>query len=303
MGEKPRRSRFGRLAGSVGIGLIATLIALLGGVGWVGSERAIHPRAQRYATGLADYPELHPEEVSLRIAGTRIAGSFFPGARPALIVLSHGYGDNQAQMLPYANFLHRAGYSVFTYDMRSRGRSGGKAVTLGALEYLDLISAVENLAARTDVDPGRIGALGVSLGASATLLAAANDRRIRAVVDDSGFSDAPRVIQSSFEHFIGLPAFPFATLTTAIVGWRIGVDVKRIRPVDVVAQISPRPLLIVHCMGDKVVLPANSERIFAAAGEPKEIWRIPTGGHIEGYVVAREEYERRVTEFFDRALR
>src|ERR1017187_6621374 len=135
-----------------------------------------------------------------------------------------------------------------------------------------------------------------------SLLAAANDPRIKAVVDDSGFSDAPGVIGSSFEHFIGLPAFPFASITTAIVTWRKGVDVKRIRPVDVVARIAPRPLLIIQCIGDRVVPPVNSERNFKAAGDPKSIWRIPTGGHIDGYALARQEYERRVIEFFDKSL-
>jgi fermentation-respiration switch protein FrsA (DUF1100 family) len=88
----------------------------------------------------------------------------------------------------------------------------------------------------------------------------------------------------------------------AIVGWRTGIDATRIRPVDVVARIAPRPLLIIHCMGDRVVPPVNSERNFQAAGEPKSIWRIPTGGHIAGHVVARQEYERRVIEFFDQSL-
>jgi fermentation-respiration switch protein FrsA (DUF1100 family) len=205
-------------------------------------------------------------------------------------------------MLPYAEFLHGAGYSVLTYDMRNRGRSGGEAVTLGALESLDLISAVDYLTTRADVDRGRIGALGISLGGSTTLLAAANDPRIKAIVDDSGFSDAPGVIESSFEHFVGLPAFPFAPITMAIVGWRTGIDVKRIRPVDVVARIAPRPLLIIHCMDDTVVPPVDSERNFNAAGEPKSIWRISAGGHARGHAVARQEYERRVIEFFDQGL-
>jgi fermentation-respiration switch protein FrsA (DUF1100 family) len=285
------------------IGFLPALIGLLAGVGWIGPERAIHPAARHYAATLAQYPDLHPNEIRFQ-SRTRvtIAATFFPGARRAVIVLSHGYGDNQAQMLPWAGFLHGAGYSVFTYDMRNRGRSGGDAVTLGALESLDLISAVDYLATRADVDGGNIGALGASLGGSTTLLAAASDPRIKAIVDDSGFSDAPAVIESSFEHFIGLPAFPFAPITTAIVGWRTGIDVTRIRPVDVVARIAPRPLLIIHCMGDRVVPPVNSERNFKAAGEPKSIWRIPTGGHIAGHTVARQEYERRVIEFFDQSL-
>src|ERR1035438_210564 len=83
--------------------------------------------------------------------------------------------------------------------------------------------------------------------------------------EGSGFSDAPAAIRSSFEHFIGLPSFPFAPLTVSIMRLRTGIDVNRIRPADVIARISPRPLLIVHCMDDKVVPPDNSERNFAAA--------------------------------------
>ena len=300
---RPGRSRFKSVARIAAVGFLPALIVFLGGIGWIGSERAIHPAPAHYATTLADYPGLHPSEIRFPSrTHVVIAATFFPGVRRAAIVLSHGYGDNQAQMLPYAAFLHRAGYSVLTYDMRSRGRSGGDAVTLGALESLDLISAVDYLTTRADVDRGEIGALGLSLGGATTLLAAASDPRIKAIVDDSGFSDAPGVIAASFEHFIGLPAFPFAPVTTAIAGWRIGIDATRIRPVDVVARIAPRPLLIVHCMGDRVVPPTNSERNFEAAGEPKSIWRIPAGGHANGHAIARQEYEHRVIEFFDRSL-
>jgi fermentation-respiration switch protein FrsA (DUF1100 family) len=287
------------------LGLTGSLAALLGVTGWIGSERAIHPGAKHYAWSLADYPDLHPEEVTFesRRTNTRIAGSFFRGDRPAAVILSHGYGDTQEQMLPYAEFLHRAGFTVFTYDMRNRGRSGGEAVTMGALEPLDLIAAIDYLTTRDDLDQAKIGALGVSLGGSTTVLAAADDLRIKAIVDDSGFGDAPGVIASSFEHFIGLPAFPFAPVTVAIAEVRAGVDLKRVRPVDVVSRISPRPLFIIHCMGDQFVPPIHSERIFAAAKDPKQIWWIPTGGHMDGHVVARAEYERRVADFFDTSLR
>ncbi len=274
-------------------------VVALGSVGWVASERAIHPAQDAYRWTLSTYPELHPLDARIRSrTGANLAVSFFPGARRSVVVLSHGYGDNRLQMLPWADFLHRAGFAVITYDMRGRGESDPLPTTLGALENYDLSSVIDYAVSRTDVDPARIGALGLSLGASATLLAAADDRRIAAVVSDSAFSEASNVIATSFEHFIGLPAFPFAPVTVWIAGWRAGVDVSRIRPVDTVHRIAPRPLLLIHCLGDSVILPRTAPEIFAAARQPKQIWMIPGARHISGHDVAREEYERRVVAFF-----
>ena len=60
------------------------------------------------------------------------------------------------------------------------------------------------------------------------------------------------------------------------------------------------PLFVIHCMDDDVIPPVNGERIYAAARKPKEIWRVPSGKHAGGHRSAKEEYERRVVEFFER---
>ena len=292
-----RRSRTATNAACVALAIVLAGFLV---IGWIGSERAIHPRAVSYSHRLADYRDLRPQEVGIASrTHITISGRFFSGPRRATLILSHGYGESQDQMLPYVEFLHKGGYNVLTYDMRSRGRSGGEAVTLGALEQLDLVSVVDYLTTRSDVDPDKIGALGLSLGASTTLLAAAQDLRIKAIVDDSGFSDATNVVASSFEHFIGLSPFLFAPITIAISEWRTGTNIKTIRPAGVVGRISPRAVFIIHCLGDHIVPPENSRRMFAAALEPKQVWWIQTGGHVDGHNVVREEYERRVTSFFD----
>ncbi|MDI3341767.1 MAG: alpha/beta fold hydrolase [Sphaerobacter sp.] len=281
--------------------LVVVLLAagVLGGVGWVGSERALHPEPAVYPWTLAAFPELRAEPVVFQSrTGIPIAGRLFRGTNGATIVLSHGYGDHQDQLLPWAAFLNRAGFTVFTYDMRNRGSSGGDDVTLGALEQEDLLSAIDYLASRPDIDATRIGALGVSLGGAVSIMAAAQDSRIRAVVDDCGFSDAPTVIETGFEHFLGIPAFPFAPITVWIAEQRAGVTIDTVRPGDVVARLSPRPLLIIHGTADPVVPVAHSERLFAAAREPKELWLVPGAGHNESRVVAGSAYEQRVVDFF-----
>jgi len=103
-------------------------------------------------------------------------GRFFAGSNGATIVLSHGYGGTQDELLPVVDFLARAGFSVLTYDLRGCGRSSGSG-TFGALETEDLISAIDFLVARPDVDSSRVGALGFSMGAATTVMAAARDLR------------------------------------------------------------------------------------------------------------------------------
>lgn len=290
------------IATSIAIVLLLAFM-LVFAVGWFASERAVHPRANSYRWRVEDFPNLQPQDVIMPSrTGVTLAGRFFPGQSRATIILSHGYGENQDQMLPYADFLNRAGFSVVTYDMRNRGRSTGEFVTIGALEQDDLVSVVDAVTTLPGVDPDRIGAFGVSLGGSVSIMATAKDPRVKAVVDDCGFSDAPSIVTTSFEHFVGVPAWPFAPAAIKIAEWRAGVSIDDVRPVDVIGRISPRPVFIIHGTLDTAVPPANSERNFASAGEPKRIWWVAGARHAESRDIAGAEYDRQVAEFFRAAL-
>ena len=283
--------------------LCATALLVLGLVGWIGSERALNPHYYKYKWSLDTFPDLHPQRIKIHSkTGVNLTGRFFAGDGKATVLLASGYGDTEDQMLPFAEFLHHGGYNVLTYNMRSRGGSEGQYVTLGLLEQADMISVVDYLSTRPDVDAGHIGALGISMGGAIAILAAAKDRRIKGVVDDCGFSDAPGVIAASFEHFIHLPAFPFAPVTVWIADVRAGIDVNTVRPMDVIGKISPRPVLIIHGLDDAVVPAENSERNFAHARQPKELWLVPHARHGNAHTIAKAAYEKRVLQFFGKNL-
>jgi pimeloyl-ACP methyl ester carboxylesterase len=164
--------------------LIVLALGAILGLGWDSSGKAIHPGVGSYAWSLEDYPELVPEEVTVESStGAKLAGRFFPGRTEATVILLHGYGGNQDEMLPVASTLHDGGYSVFSFDQRGCGRSTGE-VTFGASEQDDLRSVVDYLVTRADVNSERIGALGFSMGGATTLMAAADDQRVKAVVAD-----------------------------------------------------------------------------------------------------------------------
>ena len=70
---------------------------------------------------------------------------------------------------------------------------------------------------------------------------------------------------------------------------------------DLAARISPRPLFLIyatHGQGGENLNP----RYYEAAGEPKQLWEITSGGHTGGLDAQGEEYERRVLAFFREAL-
>ncbi len=293
----------GRILTFTGVGILLLAFIVLGAVGWVGSERALHPGYHSYDWSLATFPDLHPETIRFRGASNvLLTGRFFRGSNRSTIILASGYGDTQDQMLSIAEFLHQAGFNIVTYNPRARTGSGGEYVTLGVFEQQDLLALVNYLAAKPDLDPNRIGVLGISMGGSTAILAAAKDKRLHAVVDDSGFSDATRVIAASFEHFIHLPAFPFAPVTVLIADARAGINVNAVRPMDVIGQISPRPILIIHEVDDFVVPADNSRRNFAAARQPKELWLVPGSDHGKAHTDAKSAYETKVTDFFRQAL-
>ncbi len=140
-------------------------------------------------------------------------------------------------------------------------------------------------------------------GGATAILAAAQSQDIRAVAAEGAFRSLNSVIGQSFEHFIGLPAFPFAPLTVWMSELRVGIRSEDIVPEHEVKAIAPRPVFIMHGELDTTISPEDGEAIFAAAQEPKQWWLIPGAAHGEGAEKAAAEYERRIVAFFDAYLR
>jgi uncharacterized protein len=286
--------------------IILVLVVLIGigflALAWRASQRAMSPPHSESSWSLAEYPHLVPEEVTVKSkTGVDLAGRLYAGRTRATIVLSHGYGGNQDELLPAADTLHQAGFTVFTYDLRGCGRSEGR-VTFGALERDDLSSVVDYLSSRPDVDPERIGALGFSMGAATTVMAAARDARIKAVVDDSGWSHVYHWLKPSLRRTLTHPSDQFSVLSLKLVELRTGVRLSKLRPSRDVGRLSPRPLLIIHGANDDVVPPGDSEELFEAAGEPKELWRVPGAIHGDTLSPGGPTSSHRVVQFFQEAL-
>lgn len=240
---------------------------------------------------------VHPSRVRIPTAdGERLAVAHLPGPpgadRPPIerapidralgVVLAHGFTGSMArpQLRRVAHALS-AHAGVVAFDFRGHGASTGRS-TLGDKEILDL-DAVVGYA--RELGYADVVTCGWSMGGSVVLRHAALVGGVDAVVSVSAVSrwfyrdTAPmRRVHWAIETRLGRLVARHALRTRiSSVGW----DVVPEAPIDVVAQISPIPLLLVHGDADHYFPVEHPEALFAAAREPKELWLVEGFGHAE----------------------
>jgi dienelactone hydrolase len=117
-------------------------------------------------------------------------GAPAPGRGPA-VVLVHGSDGPVARYRSVARELAEAGFHVFLphyFDRTGHGRASGPAIARGLPAWTATVQdTVSYAAAQADVDPERIGVLGLSLGGGIALAAASRDTRVKALVTVAGF--------------------------------------------------------------------------------------------------------------------
>jgi fermentation-respiration switch protein FrsA (DUF1100 family) len=229
--------------------------------------------------------------------GLRLQGWYIPSRNGAAVVDFPGRLGTQTA----ARMLAQHGYGVLLFDRRGEGRSEGAGNLLGWGGDRDIIAAVDWLKQRPDVDPGRIGGIGFSVGGELMLEAAAKDPDLAAVVSDGAGARQLR------EQEQALPGSTFWTMSPsfALLNGAVAVFSDTAPPAtltDLVPQIAPRPLLFIWAPdggNETEVLTPEYHRV---GGPTASLWAIPRAQHIKGIEAQPREYERRVVGFFDDAL-
>ncbi len=214
--------------------------------------------------------------------GVPIDAAHLSGDSDLAIVVAHGF--TQSWQRPWvwgvATRMNRVG-GVVTFDFRGHGRSGG-ASTVGDLEIKDVDVAVTYA---RELGYRRVATVGFSMGASVVLRHAALVGDVDAVVSVSGpgwwhyrGTRAMRRVHWAIEHRAGR-LISRHLLNTRISGGRW--EVVPMPPDEAAALIAPTPLLIVHGDQDLFFPVEHARQIFAAAGEPRELWIEEGFGHAE----------------------
>jgi uncharacterized protein len=227
--------------------------------------------------------------------------------RPAVIVL-HGFGSNMnaGNVLQPCALLSALGYVTLRFDMRGCGDSQGERGRLICRDQVsDTRHAVTYLAGHAQVDAGRIAVLGSSFGAAVAVYAAGVDPRIAAVVSASGWGHGERkfrgqhdtpeawarftaMLQEGRRHrertgrslmvsrYDIVPIPP--GLRTHVVERSVQTfpaetaqSMFDFRAEDVIGNIAPRPVLLLHSAHDSVTPTEQSIEMFKKAGQPAEL--------------------------------
>jgi uncharacterized protein len=252
------------------------------------------------ARGFVPEPELGAahEEVSFTTSdGLELEGWYIPSKNRAAVIAFPGRKGPQRP----ARMLARHGYGVLLFDRRGEGESEGDPNAFGWAGERDVHAAVAFLRSRSDVDPERIGGIGLSVGGEMMLEAAAESDGLQAIVSEGA---GIRSIRES----LAIPETRMRIEASLLhVGVTSGVALfsNSLPPPsleDLVGRIAPRPVFFIYAVPGQGGEAELSEVFHEAAREPKEIWLVPDASHTGGIEAEPEEYERRVVGFFDDAL-
>jgi dienelactone hydrolase len=197
--------------------------------------------------------------------------------------------------------LARHGYGVLLFDRRGEGESEGDPNVFGWQGERDVHAAVAFLQSRPDVDPERIGGIGLSVGGEMMIEAAAESDSLRAVVSEGAGIRSLREALAIPETGARLTsALAFGVLTPAVALFSNDLPPPSLE--DLAPRIAPRPVFFVYADPGQGGESELNETFYEAAREPKLIWQVPGSGHTGGIEAQPDEYERRVVGFFDDAL-
>lgn len=301
------------------VAVIGGLFLFYGIMGYLGCASYIgeNPRWRGINRGPQDF-ELKGEVVSFCSQdGLSLKAWWLPaeGKARANIIIAHGIDHTRQVMLPRASFLVRGGYNALAVDLRGHGESVAQYASPGYLEARDILGAVQYIRARGERGP--IGVLGVSYGAVAALLAAAQSREIAAVTADGAYPTGRDVSDNVNHYFVhdhgtklwlralfliaSCPGVPRATALVyyARTGIYLGPELVSVFPSAAQVRI---PVLI-SGERDWIVPTEQARRILAVLpSERKYLVIIPNAVHNTTYSAKPALYENAVSRFLDNNL-
>jgi len=246
--------------------------------------------------------EFQTIQLKSRVDNFRISSWYIPNpdAERALILV-HGRDASKQNAISgrlpaLAAELYRRRLAVLMLDLRGHGESEGKRYTWGVFERRDVLGGVDFLIGE-GFSPGKIALLGISLGGAAAVGAAYEESAIGGMVLDSTFADLEALVRPNWRKESGLPQF---LLPSAFMMWQLmyRFDLRNVKPVEELAAMPPRPILVLHSQSDETVPVSHGFQLAEAAPEGK-IKLFKDCEHAELFRDASVQYLQAMDHFLD----
>ncbi|MBS0587067.1 alpha/beta fold hydrolase [Nitrosomonas sp.] len=256
------------------------------------------PASTAVGTLSADFP-VEPVEIPAAdgsaVHGWLVRGK--PGGGAVLLV--HSMRSNRLEMLSRARFLKDQGYSVLFIDLQAHGETPGDNITFGLRESENVEASVAYL--RTTFPSERIGAIGASLGAAAIVLAKRN-LKLDAVILESLHPTIEEAVNNRLKLHFGEHGSILLPLVLWQLSFYLDTAPEQLSPITRINDLNS-PVLFISGTRDAHTTQAETERLYAAARFPKELWIVPGAWHFNMHSYAGREYEQRVSDFLAAYLR
>jgi fermentation-respiration switch protein FrsA (DUF1100 family) len=283
----------------------AALLAIYVLLSYVVYRRAFVPAKPAFLDDFTFTPfefQADSEEVELVTADGISFGAWHfrqPGS-PQTVIVSGGHKGQRTNSLGISAALWRKGFNVILYSYRGMPGSDRAPITFGIKEVLELQAVIAF--ARKRIPHARIGLIGYSMGAVVSLLGAAGEPGVEALVLDSPFSDLRSLMVENVRRAARLPGAPFVWLAGVMLRIRSGCRLTDCSPQAVLSSLEPRPLFFIHGGADDITSVNHSRRLYDAYRGPREIWIVQGAPHTGAYFADRPLYVERVAGFFARHL-
>lgn len=240
-------------------------------------------------------PRLRAEELQLNDGGKlvyfqtkdgcRLGGVFYASTKSNSfpIIICHGNMQTVQSVLPLANSLHRAGFTVLAFDYRGFGLSQGHIRSFSDLTQ-DLQAGIEYLAHLPNISDERIGLIGISLGTAPVARVSAVDPRIKRLVLHAPIYSGQRLVNN----FVPTRLGSFCA--------RFFMDVSGLNTSGVIARIQS-PLLIIQEENDVITPASDGKSLYKIASGPKKLWLVPKQSHLGS--LRTYGYRKRIVDFFE----
>ena len=194
------------------------------------------------------------------------------------ILLVHGWNRNLGRMMPYIKQLHPEGYNLFVFDARNHGSSDTDGLSSMPKFTEDIIASLDYLEEKLIGKGSMIGIVGLSMGGSASIYAAATDKRISKMVTVGAFAHPADVMKLEMKKR-HIPYYPFVWLFLKIAEYKIGFRFNDIAPVNNIHKVDAK-LLLIHGKLDETTPFEHAEKLLAAGKrENIELFPVPDKGH------------------------